>query len=159
MLFINHVASKLAAILSTLQGWFVAVCLLIVDYIGGNAFAVSLAVAATIMDAVWGIAVSIKRGSFAKSELARLTLGKAAVYGCIIFVFIGIDKAINMSITTDIMCVAITLVELFSSAGSMLILFPNFVFLKLFRKALTGEIASKLNIEPEDVEKVLYGED
>jgi hypothetical protein len=37
----------------------------------------------------------------------------------------------------------------------MLILFPNFLFLKLLRKALTGEIASKLGIEPWQVEEVL----
>ena len=39
----------------------------------------------------------------------------------------------------------------------MLILFPNFLFLKLFRKALTGEIAAKLKISEEEVEAVLNG--
>ena len=41
----------------------------------------------------------------------------------------------------------------------MIILFPNFLFLKLFKKALTGEIASKLKIPEEEVEKVLNGTD
>ena len=49
----------------------------------------------------------------------------------------------------------ITLVELWSASASMLILFPNFLFLKLLKKALTGEIADKLGIDPSQVEEVL----
>lgn len=159
LLFIGHVGQKLMSILSTVQGWALAVVLMLLDYVGGNKFSVGLAVAVTLMDACWGIAVSIKMKRFALSELMRLTLGKLAVYGCVILAFIGVDKSYEMSITTPTICVVISLVELFSSMGSMLILFPHFVFLKLFRKALTGEIASKLNIEPEEVENVLYGDE
>ena len=37
----------------------------------------------------------------------------------------------------------------------MLILFPNSVFLQFMQKALTGEIARKLNIEESEVAKIL----
>jgi hypothetical protein len=107
------------------------------------------------MDAVWGVTVSIKKKKFALSELARLTIGKLAVYGCAMLVFVGLDKMIHLSLTTSIVGAAITLVELWSASASMLILFPNFLFLKLLRKALAGEIASKLGIEPWEVESVL----
>ena len=146
---------KLLGILQTVQGWVVAGVLFLLDFIAGHELAVGLVVAVTLMDAAWGIAVSIHRRKFALSELARLTIGKLAVYGCAMLVFIGLDRLIGMTLTASVVGAAITLVELWSASASMLILFPNFLFLKLLRKALTGEIASKLGVEPEDVEKVL----
>ena len=153
--YILHVGERFSAILHTVQGWIAALVLLIADYIAGHEFAVGLVVAITIMDAVWGIAVSIKRGKFALSELARLTVAKFAVYGCAMLTFIGIDRIIDADITTAAVATVITLVEFWSSCGSMLILYPNLPALRLLKKALIGEIASKLHIPEEEVEKVL----
>lgn len=154
---LEHIVDKLLSILHTVQGWIVAGVLFLLDFIAGHELAVGLVVAVTLMDAIWGITVSIKRKKFALSELARLTVGKLAVYGCAMLAFIGLDKMIGMTLTASVIGAAITLVELWSASASMLILFPNFLFLKLLRKALTGEIASKLGVEPEEVEKVLAG--
>lgn len=153
--YIEHILNKLLGILHTAQGWIVAVLLFLADFIVGHELAVGLVVFVTLMDAVWGVTVSIKKKKFALSELARLTIGKLAVYGCAMLVFIGLDKMIHLSLTTSVVGAAITLVELWSASASMLILFPNFLFLKLLRKALAGEIASKLGIEPWEVESVL----
>jgi hypothetical protein len=153
--YITHVGERFSTILHTVQGWIAALVLLIADYIAGHEFAVGLVVAITIMDAVWGIAVSIKRGKFALSELARLTVAKFAVYGCAMLTFIGIDRIIDADITTAAIATVITLVEFWSSCGSMLILYPNLPALRLLKKALIGEIASKLHIPEEEVEKVL----
>ena len=158
LLFLKHIGLKLLGILQTVQGWVVAGVLFLLDFIAGHELAVRLVVAVTLMDAAWGIAVSIHRRKFALSELARLTIGKLAVYGCAMLVFIGLDRLIGMTLTASVVGAAITLVELWSASASMLILFPNFLFLKLLRKALTGEIASKLGVEPEEVEKVLNGD-
>ena len=154
---IEHAGVKLYAILHTLLGWVVAGLLFLADYVVGHELAVGLVVFVTLMDAVWGISVSIKHKKFALSELARLTIGKLAVYGCALLAFIGLDKMIDMTLTTSFVGAAIVLVELWSASASMLILFPNFLFLKLFRKALTGEIASKLKIPEEEVDAVLNG--
>lgn len=154
---LEHTGDRLLSILHTVQGWIVAGVLFLLDFIAGHELAVGLVVFVTLMDAVWGITVSIKRKKFALSELARLTVGKLAVYGCAMLAFIGLDKMIGMTLTASVIGAAITLVELWSASASMLILFPNFLFLKLLRKALTGEIASKLGVEPEEVEKVLAG--
>ena len=75
------------------------------------------------------------------------------------FVFIGLDKFIDSTVTASIIGAAIVLVEFWSSCASMLILYPNFLFLRLLKKALTGEIASKLNIPVEEVEEVLNGQE
>lgn len=152
---LEHIVDKLLCILHTVQGWVMAGLLFLLDFIAGHELAVGLVVFVTLMDAVWGITVSIKQKKFALSELARMTVGKLAVYGCAMLAFIGLDKMIGMTLTASVIGAAITLVELWSASASMLILFPNFLFLKLMRRALTGEIAAKLGIEPWEVEKIL----
>ena len=152
--YIEHIGTKLLSILHTVVGWIGWLLLLLIDYIAGHELAVGLVVGVTIMDAVWGVTVSIKKKRFALSELARLTIGKLAVYGCALLTFIGLDKVIGLTLTTSVIGASITLVELWSASASMLILFPNFLFLKLLRKALAGEIAAKLGCTPEEVEAV-----
>ena len=150
--------SKLLCLLQTMAGWLSLAVISFIDYFAGHGFVVLLVVAVTLMDAGWGIAVSVKQGKFTLSELARLTIAKLAVYGCAMFVFVGLDKIIDNTISASIVGAAIVLVEFWSSCASMLIMFPHFLFLRLLKKALTGEIASKLHIEESDVEKVLDGE-
>ena len=157
LMYIEKILDKLQSILHTLAGWVVGLILFLGDFIGGHELAVGLVVFVTLMDAIWGITVSIKKKRFALSELARLTIGKLAVYGCAMLTFIGLDKMIGMTLSASIISTAICLVELWSASASMIILFPNFFFLKLFKKALTGEIASKLKIPEEEVDAVLNG--
>lgn len=156
-----HLYDKLCAILHTAWGWVLGGLIFItnylMDYFVGHEFTVMLVVAVTLMDALWGIAVSLRAGRFTLSELARLTIAKLAVYGCALYVFAGLDRMGDTVITTTLVGSAIVLVEFWSSCGSMLILFPNFLFLKLLRKALTGEIASKLHVSEDEVDSVLYG--
>jgi len=152
---ISHCFSKLAALSCTLYGWVLALITVIIDYFSPHALVIKLVVAATILDAVWGIAVSVKEGKFTLSELMRNTVGKLTVYGSALIVFIGLDKITDLTISTKVVGAAILLVELWSSSASMLILYPDFPFLKLFQKALSGEIASKLNIPVEEVQEVL----
>ena len=155
MQILEHLIQKLCAILQTGWGWIVGAAIFAMDYFAGHSFIVFLVVAVTLMDAFWGIAVSIRQGRFTLSELARLTIAKVAVYGCALFVFVGLDKIVDTVLTTALIGSAIVLVEFWSSCGSMLILFPNFLFLRLLKKALKGEIASKLHISEEEVDKVI----
>lgn len=154
---VTHLFVKLSSILQTLWGWILAICLFVLDYFAGHGFVVGFVVAVTIMDAIWGIAVSLKMGKFTLSELARLTIAKLAVYGCALFVFVGLDKMIESNLTTSIVGAAIALVELWSSCGSALILFPHILFLQLLKRALRGEIAAKLHVRPSEVEDILEG--
>lgn len=61
LLYIEKILDKLQSILHTLAGWVVAILLFLADFIVGHELAVGLVVAVTLMDAVWGITVSIKR--------------------------------------------------------------------------------------------------
>ena len=155
MQILEHLIQKLHAILQTCWGWAVWLSIFLMDYFAGHSFIVGLVVAVTLMDACWGIAVSVRQGHFTLSELARHTVAKITVYGCAMFVFVGLDKITHASLTAAVVGSAIVLVEFWSSCASMLILFPHLLFLRLLRKALTGEIAAKLHIREEDVEKAL----
>lgn len=150
-----HSLLKLSHILSNGWGWLIGIGLAFIDYFAGHSFVVFLVAAATLIDAGWGIAVSIHNGKFTKSELARLTFAKLIVYGCVLFIFIGIDKMIDSTITASVIGAAIVLVECWSSCASMLILFPNFLFLRLLKKALLGEIASKLGISEDEAKELM----
>lgn len=152
---LSHSISKLGLILQTKWGWLLGVGIAVAEYIAGHSSVVFLVVAVTLIDAAWGIAVSIHQGKFTLSELARLTISKLAVYGCALFVFIGLDKFINSTITASLVGAAIVLVEFWSSCASMLILYPNFLFLRLMKKALIGEIASKLNISEDEAKELM----
>lgn len=152
---LSHCWSKIAALSHTFYGWLLAFLAGIIDYFAPHSLVIQLVVAATVMDAVWGIAVSVKEKKFTLSELMRNTVGKLTVYGSALFIFVGLDKFTDSQISTKVIGAVIMLVELWSSSASMLILYPDFPFLKLFQKALSGEIASKLNISPEEVQEVL----
>lgn len=152
---ISHCLSKLTALVQTAYGWLLAFITVIIDYFSPHAVVLQLVVAATILDAIWGIAVSVKEGKFTLSELMRNTVGKLTVYGSALFVFVGLDLFTESTISTKIVGAVIMLVELWSSSASMLILYPDFPFLRLFQKALQGEIASKLNIPVEEVQEAL----
>lgn len=157
---IEKIFIKLGAILQTVQGWVIALGLFLAEYFfADHATVVWLVLTATLLDAVWGIAVSISHGQFTLSELMRLTVAKIAVYGCALAVFIGLDKVTGTELSTDIVGGAIILCESWSMCASMLIIFPHIAILQLLKKALTGEIATKLRIEPEEVEKVLNEKD
>lgn len=153
----THSIGKLGTILQTKWGWFFGAGLAVAEYIAGHMFVVFLVVAVTLLDAVWGVAASVYQGRFTLSELLRLTVSKLAVYGCALFVFIGLDKFINSTISASVVGACIVLVEFWSSCASMLILYPNFLFLRLMKNALIGEIASKMNKTEDEVREIMEG--
>lgn len=141
--------------------WLTGVGLFLADIFAGHRLLVDVVVLVTVMDAVWGIAVSVSRKEFTKSELARLTVAKLAVYGSALLIFLALDRLVEnetgleIAITSGLIGVLIVLTEGWSSLASMLILFPNNPMLKLAQKALTGEIARKLGCDESEVEKIL----
>ena len=156
-----HVWQKCGELLHYPLSWLTAILLFIVEVFAGAKFLVLMVTVVTIMDAGWGIAVSIKRGKFTLSELMRQTVVKILVYGCALLVFLSLDKfvemetGLTMEITSGLIGVIIVLTEGWSSAASALILFPNVPFLRFMQKALTGEIARKLGISEDEVAQIM----
>ena len=157
----SHIWQKIVEILQYPAGWLAGLGLFIVDAVSGGRLVIYLVVIATVIDLICGIAVSIKRKNFAKSELMRQTVEKLVVYGTAMLVFLCIDKAIEaetdweFSLTSGVVGVVIAMTETWSFLASLLILFPKNPFLRMFQKALVGEIARKLQCEEEAVEAIL----
>lgn len=156
---IISVIHKLMDILSTAWGWTAGLFILMANFFAGYEVSVTMTVIAIVLDGVWGIAAALKQRKFTLSELARDTVMKMSVYGTAIIVFIAIDKLLHIDggLTLSLICTVIVLVEFWSMSASMLICFPNMPFLRLMRKALIGEIASKLGVAPDKVGEVLEG--
>ena len=158
---LSHLWQKVVEMLHYPAGWFMGLFLFVADAVTGGGLIIYLVVIATAIDLICGIAVAIKRKNFAKSELMRLTVEKLVVYGAAMLVFLCIDKAIEtettfeFALTSGVVGVVIVMTETWSFLASLLILFPKNPFLRLFQKALIGEIARKLQCEEEAVEAIL----
>lgn len=159
--YITRLFTKLGAALQHPGAWFAGLGLFIADAATRGKLTIYLVVVACLVDFVCGIAVAVKRKRFTQSELMRLTVEKLLVYGCVMLVFLCIDGAIadqtgfELSLTSALVGVVITLTEAWSFLASLLILFPKNPLLKLLQKSLTAELAGKLGVEKEDVEAAL----
>lgn len=150
--------SKLCNIFSTTAGWFIGVALFIFNLFIGYETSITAIVICVVLDTIWGISVSIKRGKFTTSELGRTgMLTKWLLYASVMLGFICIEKilGIESQLPVSVVSTAICLVEIWSMSGSALILYPQLPFLRLLRKALKGEIAKKLGIAEDEVENEL----
>ncbi len=158
---LSRVWQKVVEMLHYPAGWFMGLLMFVADAVTGGGLIIYLVVIATAVDLVCGIAVAIKRKNFARSELMRLTVEKLVVYGAAMLVFLCIDKAIEaetsweFGLTAGVVGVVIAMTETWSFLASLLILFPKNPFLRLFQKALIGEIARKLQCEEDAVESIL----
>lgn len=153
--------AKTSDIFRHVWGWVASIFLFVANIFAPHFFIVNLIIAVTLMDAIWGITLAIKQRKFVLSELLRQTVAKIAVYGCAIFGFAGLDyyiqtnTGLEISVTTAIIGIVIILTELWSSCAAMLILYPNFPFLRLMQKVLVGEIARKMQVEESVVKEML----
>lgn len=151
--------TKLSAILHTVQGWALSAGIFLAEYFfADHEIVVKAVLIAILLDAVWGISASIKQGKFALSELMRQTVAKIAIYGSALAALIQVDKVASTTLCTTVVSIPILVCEIWSMAGSMLIVKPDMPFLRLFKNVLKGEIANKLNVNPEEVEDILNGE-
>ena len=157
MKLLTSIGIKLSSMLNSIWGILIIAGTWLAEFIGGYELAIWSVVITVILDLFWGVWASIVRKRFAKSELFRETVTKMTAYATALLVFILCEKNIPgdtffiVSIIATIMCGT----ELWSMSANILIVAPKAVFFKLLRPALKSEIASKLHISEEEVDKVL----
>lgn len=141
--------------------WLGGIGLFVGDALTGGILIIYLVAIAAVVDLICGIAVSIKKKHFTRSEFIRLTIEKLLVYGLVLLVFLCVDQVIEAEtgfqtdLTAGLVGVIMTMAEAVSFTASLIILFPNSPFLRLFQKALTSELAQKMNCSEEEVEEIL----
>jgi hypothetical protein len=155
-MFLIHFCDKLLSALSSVQGALTAAGLVILNCIVPHKVVITFVVVVVVLDLIWGIAASIKKGQFTTSELGRDTISKFAVYGTAILTFCFLDRILgeNFTLSTAVISAIIMLVELWSSFANALICFPRMPFLRLMLPVLEGEIANKLHTSPEEVRRI-----
>lgn len=136
------------------MGWFV---LTLINFFAGYEGMLCLILFVTFVDAVWGVAVALKKGEFVLSDLMRRTIVKLLAYCSIFLVLISIERILKIEsgIGTAVIVSIIGLTELWSVCGNILIIYPDLVFFRLLKPALKGEISRKLGIDEDKVESVL----
>ena len=156
-----NIGASLASVLATLYGRFIVLIVFLGAYFASISGMVHIMLLLVMIDAFFGIAVTVKKkgvGSVVSNRL-RSTLYKMFFYLLfLVFTFLvefqitGID-----CITPKIIFALISGVELWSIAANALILTPNLPFLRIFKKYLSREISKKLDISPEEVTDLLDG--
>lgn len=163
LLVLMNLGETITSILSTIWGKIIILALFIGSIFAPISNLFHIIVALTVLDAIFGINVAIKKGGKGEilSSKLRVTVYKLFFY--ILFLvfafFIEAELSTKSYLTTKIIFAIMSGVELWSISANALILLPDIPFLRLFKKYLTAEISKKLNMSNEDVEKLLKNKD
>lgn len=143
---------KIVVVAQNAFGWLLAVVALVAGYLGDSAMAFAGVGVAIVMDAVWGIIVAVKSKKFILSLLLRETVNKLFIYGTTLAMVLFIERSLNEDwyIATRVVCAIASACELWSICANILIIKPNFPFVKLFRRYLIGEISKKIGISEDE---------
>lgn len=154
------VMEKVVRPFETIGGWIATAFVFFLSFLGDGANLLLAVLAVTLIDAVFGVWSSLKRGRFFESRRLRDTAIKLLIYSGLQIATILLDKVV----TTELLCMRATtalivVCEIWSSLASVTIIYPNFVVGKLMKKYLTGEIANKLGIDKDDIDNILNKEE
>ena len=139
---------------STESGIFAILGTAILSTLVDNTLAfICLAISVT-WDLIWGIVVAVKYHKFTPSKLMKKTLIKLAIYVCVASIVIVFEKGLNgdFFIGSRIIFSIGTMAEFYSSLANMSIVAPNLPFLRILRRLLSSEMASKLNMTRDEME-------
>ena len=159
LMVLYNIGLSTISILSTLWGKFMVLILFIGAYFASIAGMIHIIIALVLVDAVFGITVSVRTkgvGSILSYRL-RNTVFKMFFYlFFLVFTFL-IEFQITGAecLTPKVVFAVIGGVELWSISANALILHPKFPFLRLFKKYLVNEISKKLDMSADEVKDLL----
>ena len=157
----THIIMKIPAVFGNVFGWMLAVFTSFVAWLGNEGVSLLIVLVAIAWDLIWGVAAAVKEKKFILSHLLRETFYKVLVYIGSLLIVLVCERSLNESwgVLTRVVAVVAACIELFSAAGNILIIKPNFAFVRLFKKYLIGEIAEKLNIGTDEAENIVNNDD
>ena len=153
----ERILDSIQKVFSNLFGWIIALFSAYLAWLGNDSGSFLLVLIAIVWDMAWGIASAVKRHDFVLSYLLREMFCKIIVYVGAMSIVLLAERMLGLTsgLTVKIIAVIATSVELFSSAGNILIIKPDFVFVRVFGKYLVGEIADKMKISPDEARQIL----
>lgn len=138
---------------STYYGWALASACSLLTFFSTERYAFQIVLAAILIDAAFGVWVSIINGRFVLSKLMRVTLFKIASYMAALVMVFMVEKLAHDSGFFGVKVVAGWAIacEFWSMSASILIIWPEAAFFKIMRRHLHGEISAKLGTDISDI--------
>lgn len=144
--------------LQTMLGWIVVLFAMLVTFIEPEKTSFIVVGLAILSDLFWGIAAAIKLKKFFLSTALRDTVKKIGIYSFALLGAMGIESIAHAEgtfVAVRTIAIFAAVCEFWSMSASMLIIYPNMPFLRIFRSQLKGEIESKLskNVDIDEIFK------
>lgn len=152
---IRYYASRLLEPLDNIPGRIMAGVLCVVNFFTPMWYPFLVVLVLIGFDLYWGIRAALKQGKFGKSEVGRRTVDKITSYFSCLMAAYMIEHILfdNSIVITSAISALASACELWSFSASILIIHPEFPFIKLFRKYLIGEIESKMGLCMDELSK------
>jgi hypothetical protein len=151
---VTDFGSKLYNTLHTLLGWGMFIMALMLSTFGVKAMLFHWILIAMAFDLFFGTWSSLKRKQFHISTALVSTAIKLVMYLVIFCIPMILEKILlnkDLLMGTTIVTAFICSAEFFSSIAHMLIIKPDFIVVKIFRKFLIAEVARKMKVSHEEV--------
>ena len=153
---VGKVFTNLGAAFSTSLGWQVALLSAFATIIAPEKTSFIVVAGAILADLFWGVAAAIKLKKFFLSTALRDSVKKIGIYSFAMLGAMAIESIAHAEgtfVAVRTIAIFASVCEFWSMSASMLIIYPNMPFLRIFRTQLKGEIASKLskNIDVDDI--------
>lgn len=118
-----------------------------------QAFSFTVVFVAIVLDAIFGVMVSIKKGGFILSKLGRVTLFKLFSYGSALTMVMFAEHLLHDTNLVGIKIVAAWALacEFWSMSASILVLWPEAYFFRIMRVHLRGEMRAKIGDDLDDI--------
>lgn len=118
-----------------------------------EAYTFGVVLVAIILDAVFGVTVSVKNGGFVLSKLMRVTTFKMFSYGAALVMIYLAERLIHDSdfIGVKVAAAWALACEFWSMSASILIIWPEAYFFRIMRHHLQGEIKAKTGVDLDSV--------
>jgi len=152
-LFIKKQIAVTCLALSTVWGWVLTAVGGVISFFAAERYAFNVVLAAILIDAFFGVLVSVHKDRFILSKLGRVTSFKIVSYGASLVMAFMLEKLAHDSgfVGVKIAAAWALACEFWSMSASILILKPDAVFFRIMRIHLRGEIASKLGTNIDDI--------
>lgn len=142
MLAVSSPFTRILAALGTVGAFFAP-----------EAYTFAVVLIAIVLDAVFGVTVSIKNGGFVLSKLMRVTTFKMFSYGAALVMIYLAERLIHDTGLVGIKVAAgwALACEFWSMSASILIIWPDAYFFRIMRVHLRGEMQAKLGTDLADI--------
>lgn len=138
---ITNLSIKIGTLFSTSWAWICAAVISLIAFFAPLETPLFIIMALVLTDLFAGLYINRKK--IVSSKL-RLTVIKLLIYLLLITSVFSIEFVLGMSFIWKLVFGIIAFTELWSVAGNLVIIFPNIIILKTFRKLLKSEIEKKI---------------